>query len=135
MESISEEIFQRISRGPKRVNYQKALRNYMGEKPIAYSRGLAKMARSVVAAVFMSQLLHWWGKGGKPGWVYKTIKEMYEETGLTRRQQETAIRIWKKLGGLEVKLMGIPPKRHFKVKWERLEILATNLDKMSEKFD
>jgi hypothetical protein len=89
----------------------------------------------------MSQLLYWWQKGSKKDWVYKTIDEAKEETCLTRSEQDTAIRIWKKLGVLEVKLMGVPCKRHFRINKEKFfSLIKTTsgkdlLSKSPNKFD
>ena len=87
----------------------------LATKPVAYNPELAKMLGGVKCGVFISQLLYWWEKGANPEWVYKTIDEMYQETGLSRREQDTALRKLVKLGIIEVKLKGIPAKRHFKI--------------------
>lgn len=43
------------------------------------------------AGVFARQLLFWDGKGIDPnGWIYKSIEQWRDETGLSRRQQEAA---------------------------------------------
>lgn len=77
---------------------------------------------SVNAGIMMSQLLYWHEKGKlKDGWVYKTIDEMRLETGLTRTQQETAIRICLEYEFIETKLAGIPAKRHFKINLDEIE--------------
>ena len=89
-------------------------------KPIAFNPLLAKVSKSACAGLFMSQLLYWYGKGIKKDWVYKTIEEMTEETQLTRREQDTSIKKWKVLGVLNIKLMGIPAKRHFKIDIDKL---------------
>lgn len=42
----------------------------------------------VQESVFLAQLIYWTGKGSDPsGWIYKTAKEISEETGLTYDQQ------------------------------------------------
>lgn len=56
--------------------------------PVAYYPKLARMLGSVNAAVFLCQLLYWTDKT-QDGWIYKTQPEIEEETGLTRRKQET----------------------------------------------
>lgn len=94
---------------------------YTRSKPIAFIPFLAKVADSANAGLFMSQMLFWWGKGRKEGWIYKTIEEFKEETTLSRHEQDTAIRKWKKLGVIKTKLEGIPPKRHFQINTEKLK--------------
>ena len=59
--------------------------------PVAYYAAFAQALGGVEAGVFASQFFYWHGKGHDPdGWVYKTQAEIEEETGLTRRNQETA---------------------------------------------
>jgi hypothetical protein len=100
--------------------YQRRIFNLFQSRTIAYNPDLARALGSVVAALFLGQLLFWYGKGKKPGWIYKTEKETHAETGLSRKQQETAIRICKKAGFLETKRAGVPPKRHFKIDMDKL---------------
>jgi len=109
----------------KRVeeNFNTQIIKWLSTKPIAFNPYLAKISGKATAGLFMSQLLYWWGKGSEEDWIYKTIDEFSGETCLTRSEQDTAIRIWKQLGILEVKKKGIPPKRHFKIDIERLMIL------------
>lgn len=86
------------------------------------------MFNSVSIGLLLSQLLYWQGKGDDTsGWVYKTVKELKSETGLTRSQQETAIKTCKLIGILETKRAGIPAKRHFRLNVEKLEELLPSL--------
>ncbi len=110
-------------------NHQRAIYNIFSEKIIAYSAGLAKALGSVKAGILMAQLLYWQGKGRNKEWVYKTAEDIYEETGLSRREQETAIKICKAKGVLEVRVMGIPGTRHFRVNIEKLIALIASLHK------
>ena|GEM_PF-3524315 len=101
-------------------NYQKDVYERFEEKPIAYSAGLAKHLGSIKAAILLGQLLYWQGKGRKEYLTYKTIKELFEETALTRKEQERAIKICKSKGYLEVVLEGSPPIRNFCVEVEKI---------------
>lgn len=92
---------------------------------VLYIPLLAKLSESATAGLFMSQLLYWWGKGEFEGYVYKTSDEFQNETGLTRSQQDTAIKKWKKLEVLDVKLHGVPPIRYFKLAYQKLVDLST----------
>jgi len=101
---------------------QKRIYRYFPMRPIAYQPGLGIVYGSVNVGLLLSQLLYWTGKeGDKNGWIYKTIREMRQETGLTRDQQDTAISLCKQAGILETKLKGIPAKRHFRINLELLE--------------
>lgn len=101
-------------------NYNTIILELLGTRPIAFNPLLAKIGKSANAGLFLSQLLYWWNKGYKTGWIYKTIKEAQEETALTRAEQDTAINTWKGLGILTVKKMGLPQKRHFKIHTKKL---------------
>ena len=86
------------------------------DTPITYYPTIAKQFKSVTAAVLLSNLLRWHGKGSDPdGWIHKTIEVMTEETGLSRREQETAINTLMAAGVLSYKVAGHPAKRYFLV--------------------
>jgi hypothetical protein len=98
-------------------------------RAIAYQPGLSIVFGSVTTGVFLSQLLYWQGKGSnKEGWIYKTIPDLQRETGLTRSNQETAIKQCVELGFLETKLTGrVPRTRHFRLDLKKLEDLLPSL--------
>lgn len=98
-----------------------------GQKPIAFNPLLAQMTESALAGLFFSQLLYWWGKGSKEGYVFKTIKQVEQETRMNRSEQDRAIKILKRLDVITVVLKGIPQKRHFQVNEEKLMSLLENL--------
>lgn len=107
---------------------QKQIAKYFPNRPILYLAGLSIVLDSVNAGLMMSQLIFWSGKGGKKdGWIYKTMAEFKQETGLSRTQQETAIRICKEHGFIDYKLAGIPAKRHFKVNLKKIENMLPSL--------
>lgn len=112
---------------PKRLNksYNRLFIEMLSERPVAFLPLLAKVSGSASSGLFMSQLLFWWNKGIKDGWIYKTIDEMQEETYLCRSEQDVAIRKWKELKVLEVRKQGIPPKRHFRIDIEYLLQIAS----------
>lgn len=85
-------------------------------RPIAYHPIVAKAFGSVKLAVLWSQLYYWSDKTkDADGWIYKTREEIYSETGLVRKEQETARKIAQELGVIDEKLAGMPPKMHFRV--------------------
>lgn len=89
--------------------------------PIAYHRIYATITGSVTSAVMLSQAMYWTPRSSDPlGWFYKTADEWQEETGLSRREQETARRILKDLQILEEKKQGLPCKLFFRVNLETL---------------
>lgn len=108
--------------------HQKHINKFFPKKAILYQPGLAIVLDSVNTAILLSQLLYWHGKGSnKDGWIYKTIKEMEAETGLSRYQQETAIDKCRNLEILDYKISGIPAKRHFRIKMDVLENILPGL--------
>jgi hypothetical protein len=99
----------------------------IGDRVIAYHPILAKVVGGVEVAVFLSQLIYWHGKGKDPdGWIYKTQAEFEEETGLTRRNQETARTKLKDLGVLEEARRGVPAKMHYRLDLDKLAELVNN---------
>jgi hypothetical protein len=87
-------------------------------------RRLLYLARAVGGAtigLFLSQLLFLSDKGHNPeGWVYKSEAEMGKETGLTKREQQTARRKLLSLGVITIMRGGWKNTYHFKVIWEKL---------------
>ncbi len=108
------------NQGRANTNYNSLIIEILGAKPIAFNPILGRLAKSATAGLFLSQLLYWDNKGSDPDWTYKTIREIYQESCLTRSQQEKAIKIWKKLDVLEVELRGIPRKRYFHINKNKL---------------
>ena len=67
-------------------------------RPIAYYPKLAKPLGGVNACVLFSQLLYWHDKTDDALGVYKTIEQLEEETGLTKREQMAACEKLQALG-------------------------------------
>ncbi len=109
-------------------SHQKQISKYFPNRPTLYQPGLSLVFKSVNTGLLLSQLIYWHDKGRrKDGWIYKTTEELKQETGLTRTQQETAIRICRTHGVLDYKIAGIPAKRHFKLNLTLLEDLLPGL--------
>lgn len=86
------------------------------KRPIAYNPIVAKAFGSVKLGILWSQMYYWSDKTkDEAGWIYKTQNEVFEETGLSRKEQETARKLGNKLGVLESMVMGVPPKVNFRV--------------------
>jgi hypothetical protein len=97
------------------TNYNSLIVETYKIEPILFNRVLGEITGSATAGLFLSQLLFWWDKGATNGWIYKTIKDVQLETCLKRSEQDRAIRAWKALGVLKVKLRSIPRKRFFQI--------------------
>ena len=89
--------------------------------PVAYYAAFAKVLGGVEAGILTSQFFYWYGKGHNPeGWVYKTQAEIEDETGLSRRNQETARKKLRDLKVLEEKYTGMPAKLYYRLNLDRL---------------
>lgn len=65
----------------------------MLDRPIAFHRIFVDVTGSVTAAVMLSQAFYWSRRTKIPGnWFYKSAVEWQEETGLSRKEQQTARR-------------------------------------------
>jgi len=91
------------------------------DRPIAYHPILAKAFGGVTIGLFLSQLLYWSGKGADPdGWIYKTAEEFTEETGLSRREQQTARHHLLAAGVLKEERRGLPARLYYCILWDTL---------------
>lgn len=96
---------------------------------IAYSPLLAKALDSQNAAIFFAQFCYWTGKQKDPeGWIYKTREEIYEETALKRRQQETARRILREAGILEEKEEKLSHRKYYRINFDQMKKWWENLN-------
>lgn len=94
-----------------------------------YRIDLAKYFDSVTAAILFDELLNRQDYhiergelasheryGG--GWFYSTIESMTERTYLSRKEQDSALKILKKFKIIEMVTFGIPPRRYFKFNYD-----------------
>jgi hypothetical protein len=123
-------IFQhghKSARVPTLPHQQKAqscrqqVKEMLPNRTVGYSPDLARIVGGATIGLFFSQLLYLSDKGHNPdGWVYKSEAEMGQETGLTKREQQTARRKLLSLGVIAIMRGGFRNTYHFKVIWERL---------------
>lgn len=101
-------------------NDKAALKEILSARPIAFHSTFSKMHKSTVAGVFLSQLFYWSDKGADPdGWIYKTQADWFDETGLTRSEQETARRKLRDNEILLEKRVGNPSRLFYKVDFDK----------------
>lgn len=88
---------------------------------IAYQRCLGHAVGDVVAALLLSQFWYWSKRQPKErkGWFYMTREQIFTETAMTRREQETARKRLKNLGVLNEARRGVPARI-----WYRIDRLA-----------
>ncbi|RQW61169.1 hypothetical protein [Vibrio viridaestus] len=86
------------------------------DRPIAFHRSFVNLGIGITGALLLSQALYW-SKRTKHDerWFYKTQDEWSEETGMTRREIDTARGKLRKLGILLEKKQGIPCRLHYKI--------------------
>jgi hypothetical protein len=102
-------------------NHRQKVKEMLPNRTVGYSPDLARAVGGATIGLFLSQLLFLSDKGHNPdGWVYKSEAEMGRETGLTKREQQTARRKLLALGVIAIERRGFKFTYHFKVIWERL---------------
>jgi hypothetical protein len=102
-------------------SHRQRVKDLLPNRVVGYSPDLARIVGGATIGLFLSQLLFLSDKGANPeGWVYKSEAEMGKETGLTKREQQTARRKLLALGVIAIMRGGWKNTYHFKVLWERL---------------
>ncbi len=107
------------------------------DRPIAYNPAFAKLKvgkvkAGPVAAVFLSQMVYWHNRMDG-GWMYKTQADIFNETALSRDEQETARKRLVAMGILEEDRRGVPATMHYRINAERLEALLVETTKTVKK--
>lgn len=105
---------------------------FLLDRPIAFHRCFVTLAGSVTAGLMLSQALYWSRRTtDESGWFYKTQAEWEEETGLVRREQETARkalldlvspsgeRVW------EEQRRGVPARLYYRVNLDAISDLLS----------
>ena len=101
--------------------HRQKIKDMLPNRVVGYSPDLARVVGGATIGLFLSQLLFLSDKGANPeGWVYKSEAEMGRETGLTKREQQTARRKLLSLGVITIMRGGFRNTYHFKVIWEKL---------------
>jgi hypothetical protein len=107
-------------------SHRQKVKDMLPNRTVGYSPDLARIVGGATIGLFLSQLLFLSDKGHNPdGWVYKSEAEMGRETGLTKREQQTARRKLLALGVIAIERRGFKFTYHFKVIWERLYQIIT----------
>jgi hypothetical protein len=105
----------------KAQTHRQKVKDLLPNRTVAYSPDLARAVGGATIGLFLSQLLFLSDKGANTdGWVYKSEQEMGRETGLTKREQQTARRKLLALGIIQIVRRGFKFTYHFRIVWERL---------------
>jgi len=90
-------------------------------RPVVYYPSLNAITGSVAATVFLANLFQWSGTQRDPdGWIYKTQEEIEAETGLSRREQETARKQLRAATLLREERRGVPARLYYLIHVETL---------------
>jgi len=104
------------------------------QRALAYHVAYAKATGSVKLAILWGQIHYWKDKAADPdGWVYKTRESIFDETGLSRKEQETARELGEKMGVLKSEVRGTPPTVHFLVDEDRMIELIEMYERGNQK--
>jgi hypothetical protein len=102
-------------------DHRQRVKDMLPNRVVGYSPDLARVVGGATIGLFLSQLIFLSDKGANiEGWVYKSEQEMGKETGLTKREQQTARRKLLSLGVITIMRGGFRNTYHFKVIWEKL---------------
>jgi hypothetical protein len=102
-------------------DHRQQVKEMLPNRIVGYSPDLARIVGGATIGLFLSQLLFLSDKGHNPdGWVYKSEAEMGKETGLSKREQQTARRKLLALGVIAIMRGGWKNTYHFKIIWENL---------------
>ena len=110
------------------IKHRRASTNHFRKYDIWVARKLGSLEAAILLAELSNRLdyheargeLHTDKKHGG-GWFYLTHELAYERTYLTRRKQDSALRVLIKLGLVEKRSFGCPPKRHFRLNDDAIE--------------
>ena len=92
------------------------------DRPIAFNRTFVDLGLGITGALMLSQCVYWSTRTkDSDGWFYKTQSEWTEETGMTRREQETARKKLVSKGYVEEVRRGVPCKTYYRLDREALE--------------
>jgi hypothetical protein len=110
--------------------HRQNVKDLLPNRVVGYSPDLARIVGGATIGLYLSQLLFLSDKGANPeGWVYKSEAEMGQETGLTKREQQTARRKLLSLGVIAIMRGGWKNTYHFKVLWEKLYQVIAGLQR------
>ena len=116
------------------LNFQTvALIDAMNDRPIAFNRHYVSLGCGINGALMLSQMVYWSKRTkDKNGYFYKTQDDWEQETGLTRREQETARKRLRELGFVSEHKHGVPCKVHFRVEYNNLYMALVRFSQNSQ---
>jgi len=109
---------------------------YIPDRPIAFNRDFVSFGVGITGALFLSQCVYWSKRTeDNNGWFFKTALDWEDETGMSRREQETARKKLKELGLIEEKRAGTPAKLYYRVVTNKIAQMLQTSKRESAKQD
>lgn len=91
------------------------------DRPVAFHRVFVGLGAGVTGALLLSQAIYWSKRSADDGgWFFKTAADWEEETGMTRREQETARKRLRSAGFIHEELRGVPATLYFRVDFDAI---------------
>lgn len=101
----------------------------LNQRPIAYYPIYRRLTGSTTGGILLSQIMYWFTKKDK---IFKTDREIIEETLLTKKELENAKKLIKNLDFITVSREGIPAKTYYEIDWEIFEKSLTSFSENGE---
>jgi len=89
------------------AKYKKFIVSLLADRTVGYHPDVAKALSSVKACVFLLQLLYWNFNDAaeqRGNWFWKTSRQMWDETGLSEKEQASARKFLVALGAIKIDL-------------------------------
>ena len=96
-------------------------------RSIAYRPNLARLFGGVVAEILFEQIFYWQDKADPVLGVYKTQEDLEFETGLSRKEQETARKLLREKGVLIETHKRLEHRLYYKIDLDALDALLATL--------
>jgi hypothetical protein len=104
--------------------------------PIAFSMRLAQITGHPKDAVLLSQLVYWTRHGrdvvASQGWIHKTREQWFEESGLSREEQENARRRLRRLNLTQEWRGGRPARLYFRIETGTLSTALSHAHRLEQ---
>jgi len=87
-------------------NFRRAFENILSDQPYAFHPILSRICDDAKAGIFLNYLCHWGftpTAKARSGWFYQSVKDVYDATALTGREQSTARFRLRELGFIEIR--------------------------------
>jgi hypothetical protein len=100
-----------------RTGTEVSLNHLLSGGVVAYQRAIAHAVGDALSGLLFSQLWYWTGRQpeDREGWFFLTQEQIFFETAITRREQETCRRRLRELRILEEERRGHPAKLWFRI--------------------